>query len=289
MTKREESSATSADLVSPWTGIVGRVPESEAVEAFLIDLMDGSGRATGLLIEGDAGLGKSMLWRAALSLARRRGIRVIACAPAAAEQALSFVALRDLLGAISADDIDRLPPPQAHALGSAMLLLAADDSVDQGAVGVALTTVLRRWGSEGPLLIAIDDSQWLDSPSARVVGFAVRRLTDSRIGLLLTRRSDEPAALFDAAALALEPHVRRLQLGPISFGGLHRILTSRTGHRFARPLVARIESSSGGNPMTAIEIGRALIDSGVTGLEPGQPLPVPERLRDLLDARLTRL
>jgi len=269
--------------------IVGRTLELQAVDRFLTAATTATGGAVGLLIEGDAGLGKSMLWKAAISLASERSMDVLQCAPAAVEQALSFVALRDLIGGLPKEELDRLPPPQRKALGAALLRLPADEAVDQGALGVALTAVMRRKAADRRILLAIDDTQWLDPPSARTLTFALRRLGDARLGVLLTRRSGEDAPFFEETDAAMQDRSLRIRLGSISFGALHRLLTSRTGHRFARPLVARIERASGGNPMTALEIARAFIESGAGAPGPGEELPVPERLRDLLDARLGRL
>ena len=66
----------------------------------------------------------------------------------------------------------------------------------------------------------------------------------------MTRRSGEDAPFFDDVAEMIGDLVERIRLGPISFGALHHLLTTRTGHRFARPVLARIERASGGNPMT---------------------------------------
>lgn len=281
--------------------IVGRSLELQVVDRFLDDVTagwdpaiatgaaNGTGRAAGLFIEGEAGVGKSMLLRAAIGLARERGMDVLACAPAAVEETLSFVALIDLIGGSSTEELDRLPPPQRAALGAALLRLPADDAVDQGALGVALTVIIGRRAVDRPTLLAIDDTQWLDPPSARSLAFAIRRLGEARIGVLMTRRSGEGSPLFDEASAALEDRSQRIRLGPISFGALHRLLWTRTGHRFARPIVARIERASAGNPMTALEIARALLETGTGDLGPGKDLPVPERLHDLLDARLARL
>ncbi len=270
--------------------IVGRALELEAVERFLTAATTtDAGGPIGLLIEGEAGVGKSMLWRAAIDLARQRSMDVLIAAPAAVEQALSFVALRDVLDGTSTDELDRLPPPQRTALGAALLRLPAEEAVDLAALGVAVTAVIRRRTADRPALLAIDDTQWLDPPSARALAFALRRLGGERLGVLLTRRSGEDAPFFEETAAVLEDRAQRLRLGAISFGALHRLLTSRTGHRFARPVVARIERASGGNPMTALEIARALLDSGAAEPGPGEELPVPERLHDLLDARLARL
>lgn len=281
---------TAGDRIAPpGPDIVGRALELQAVDLFLNAANAGTGGLVGLLIEGDAGVGKSMLWRAAISLARDRSMDVLICAPAAVEQALSFVALRDLIGGSPSDDLDRLPAPQRNALGAALLRLPAGDAVDQGVLGVALTSIIRDRSGHRPTLLAIDDSQWLDAPSERLLAFALRRLGDARLGVLLTRRSGEDAPFFEQVAESLADRAHRIRLGPISFGALHRLLTTRTGHRFARPVVARIERASGGNPMTALEIARALLESGAGDLGPSQDLPVPERLRDLLDARLARL
>lgn len=281
---------TAGDPAAPsGPDIVGRALELEAVDRFVTAAATGRGGAVGLLIEGEAGVGKSMLWRAAISVARGLSMDVMQCAPAAAEQAISFVALRDLVGGMPGEELDQLPPPQRTALGAALLRLPADQAGDPGALGVALTAVFRRRASARPTLLAIDDAHWLDPSSARTLTFAIRRLGDARIGILLTRRSTEDAAFFDDIAAILAGQAQSIRLGAISFGALHRLLASRTGHRFARPIVARIERASGGNPMTALEIARALLESGIDVPAFGQDLPVPERLHDLLDARLARL
>lgn len=269
--------------------IVGRAMELEAVNRFVAVAAAGDDGAVGLFIEGEAGVGKSMLWKAAVGLARERSMDVLHCAPAAVEQSLSFVALRDLFGGLAEEELDRLPPPQRAALGVALLRLPAEAAADAGALGVAVTALLRRRGSDRPTLLAIDDAHWLDSPSGRTLAFAIRRLGDARIGLLLTRRSGEDAPFVDEMWATMAGNAQSIRLGSISFGALHRLLTSRTGHRFPRPTVARIERASGGNPMTALEIARALLESGTDVPDFGQDLPVPERLRDLLDARLSRL
>ncbi len=269
--------------------MVGRALEIAAVERFLATLSTGQGGATALLIEGDAGVGKSLLWRLAVGMARARSMDVLQCAPAAVEQALSFVALRDLLEDLSSESMERLPQPQRAALGAALLRSGAEEAMDQGALGVALTAVIRARSEVGATIVAIDDAQWLDAPTARTLAFAVRRLGAARVGFLLTRRLGEDASLFEDVESALAGRTQRIRLGPIGFGALHRLLSVRTGHRFARPVVARIERASGGNPMTALEIARALVESGAADPAPDEELPVPERLRDLLNARLARL
>ncbi|MBA2718284.1 MAG: hypothetical protein H0U52_03425 [Chloroflexi bacterium] len=127
--------------------IVGRALELQAVKTFLdaasptgISTGGGagtSGGAVALLVEGEAGVGKSMLWRAAVGGARERAMDVLSCEPAAVEQALSFVALRDLIGGLPDEELEQLPPPQRRALGAALLRETVGEAVDQGALGVA--------------------------------------------------------------------------------------------------------------------------------------------------------
>lgn len=268
--------------------IVGRALELETIGGFLRHVPRPAG-ATALLIEGEAGIGKSTLWKVAIRDGRDAGMTVLQSAPAVAEQGLSFVALRDLIGDLASAAFDHLPSPQRHALDAALLRQPVEQPVDPGAVAAALTSVLRRLGEDQPTLIAVDDTQWLDPPSARVLAYALRRLGGISIRVLLTRRTGEADSVFDDARMSMGDRAQGVLLGPMSFGALHRLIAARTGHRFARPVVARIEHVSRGNPMTAIEIARALLETGATEPRPGEELPVPERLRDLLDARLARL
>ncbi len=269
--------------------IVGRALELEAVDGFLNRVATADGGSSALLVEGEAGIGKSSLWRVAVARAQERSILVLKCAPAAAEEAFSFAALRDLLDGLPADASARLPEPQRQALGVALLQLPTDGVADPGVLCAALTSVIREAAAIRPTIVAIDDAQWLDSPTARALAFVVRRLGASPVGFLLTRRTGEDARLFADTEAALAERAHAIRLGPIGFGALHRLLTVRTGHRFARPVVARIERMSAGNPMTALEIARTLLESDTTGIDEDVDLPVPERLRELLNARLARL
>ncbi len=142
------------------------------------------------MIEGEAGIGKTMLWRHAVAEAQAQGYRVLSCSPSEAEAHLAFSGLRDLLDAAYGDVADALPPPQRRALDIA--LLRADPgqrSPDQGAVAAAFLASLRRLAERRPVLVAVDDVQWLDGSTAFLIGFVARRLQDERIALLVARRA----------------------------------------------------------------------------------------------------
>ena len=181
--------------------------------------------------------------------------------------------------------LPRLTPPRRHALEVALLVEdAGGQPVDQRALGVAVRSALEVLAEDG-LVLAIDDLQWLDAASASAIGFALRRLPEARIVVLWTRRLGEPeqsTAVEDA--LGAE-RIERIRVGPLSVGATHRILRSLLASGLPRPTLLRLHEVSGGNPFYALELARALgADGGVR--DPTQPLPVPERLEELVSARL---
>jgi predicted ATPase len=216
--------------------VVGREQELAAIDAFL-DAPPGGPAA--LLVEGEAGAGKTTLWLAAVQAARTRGQRVLDAVPAEAERDLPFSALGDLLGGVIDSVIDRLPPPQARAVKVALLL---DDegsrSPDRRAVALAVLSALRVLAADGAVLIAIDDVQWLDAASGDVLRYAARRIRDEPIGFLLFSRRTGPAADFagfDTALFARPVH--RLSVEPLSLGAIGRLLRSRLEAQFSRCLL----------------------------------------------------
>ncbi len=188
-----------------------------------------------VVLEGEAGIGKSTLWLEGVSLARARGIRVVSSRPAEAEQALVYVGLGDLLDDVLDEVLPALAPPRRRALGVAMLRDDASGApVDSRAVGLAVRDVLQGLGEDEPVVLAVDDVQWLDASSSAALAFALRRLPASRVLVLLARRSaDGPhtSVLEDALPPA---QVRRVPVGPLSVGALHRLLRDRLGTSFAR-------------------------------------------------------
>jgi DNA-binding CsgD family transcriptional regulator len=233
---------------------------------------------TALLVEGEPGIGKTTVWRAAVDAARERGLGVLEAHPAEAESMLSYATLGDLLGPVIDHALTGLPPPQRRALEVALLLADPEaEPPDQRAIAVALLAALRTLAAGDGLVVAVDDLQWLDPDSERALAFALRRLTDEPLLALLARRpATGPPLGLDAARVRLEP------LDPTA---LHVLLARVLGLTLARPLLLRVHDASGGNPLYALELGRAL--AGAEGeLAAGAPLPVPDTLRDVLDSRL---
>ena len=121
-------------------------------------------------------------------------------------------------------------------------------------------------------MVAIDDIQWLDGPSASTVEFAIRRLHNEPVVFLLALRSGEGAAPLGLDRALPEGGLRRLPIGPLSLGALHRLLGERLDLVTSRPKLRRIRELSGGNPLFALELGRA-VQRGAIRLEPGEALP----------------
>ncbi len=277
------SAARPHDSVRVEADIVGRDNELAQIDAFLTQ--EGP-RA--LLLEGEAGIGKTTLWRAGVERARARRYRILASSPSGVETTLSFAALRDLLDTAFDDAADELPVPQRNALAVALLREEPTGKPPpSGAVAAAVVGLLHRLAREDPLLVALDDVQWLDAPSARVVEFAGRRLGESHVAFFVARRVNGGVGVPLGLDRAFEERLSTVPVGALSLGALHRMLRDRLDAGFSRALLRRIHDASGGNPYFALEIGR--LSTEAHELDPSGPLAVPEDLAELLGIRLARL
>lgn len=259
--------------------IVGRQAELQAVASFLDSL---EARPAALLLEGEAGIGKTTLWLAAAEQARRRGFRVLAAAPAAAEAQLSYTSLADLLAGVESPVVETLPEPQRRAIDVVLLRGGTGgEPTDRRATGAALLSIVERLADEVPVLLAIDDLQWVDRSSAGAIEFAVRRLS-SRVGVLATLRAEERGDSGPSLRL-LDPHAtQRLRVGPLSLGALHGVLRERIGRSFPRPMMVRIQQVSGGNPFYAVELARGIGLDGAADVTS----PLPSTLAQLVETRI---
>ncbi len=170
--------------------VIGRSQELDALDGFLSAL---EGGPSGCVLDGAPGVGKTTLWLAGVEAARERDYRVLTTRPAEAEARFAFAGLGDLLDSELEELLETLPAPQADALRVALLLERPGVTPpDERTVAVAVLGSLRLLATERPLVLAVDDLQWLDSTSALVLSFAWRRIRDERVGLLVARRSGEP-------------------------------------------------------------------------------------------------
>jgi len=262
--------------------VVGRGNELSRLDAFMDDVANGPAV---LLLEGESGIGKTTLWKRGVATAVDRGWRVLSTRPAESEAKLSYAGLADLLEA-SADVLPALPDPQRNALDVALLKAEAKNGPsDVRAVSAAVLTALREGAAAGPVLIALDDVQWLDPSTASTLGFAVRRLENEPVGLLLARREAGAALPFGLSRAYPEERVARVRLEPLSVDDLGALLHARLGTNLPRPTLKRLHGMSRGNPFFALEIARAELRGDLRPT--GAALPVPQTLReDLLRDRL---
>ena len=230
--------------------LVGRDRECARLEEFVGSVPHG---ARALLVRGEPGIGKTTLWRRGLSECGRASHRVLVARPGEEEMQLGLTGLVDLFGEVADVTADN-PFTRGHAV----------------------LAVLRGLADGGPVILAIDDLQWLDNGSARALRFALRRLDEEPVGLLATMRDGgDPLA----AAATLPPgRTEELVLGPLGLAELRRLL-SHAVDAISAPMLQRIYEVSAGNPLYALELARELERSG--GNPPGCRCRTPCRRRSM--------
>jgi DNA-binding CsgD family transcriptional regulator len=263
---------------------VGRDAELADVDRFLGQMTAAS---CALELEGDAGIGKTTVWQEAIDRAGAAGMLVLACRPAAAEAKLSFSGLSDMLTGVPEAAFATLPEVQRAALEVALLRAAPEGpALDARLVATALLSLVRGLARSAAVLLALDDAQWLDGPTAGVLTFAIRRLDLEPVGVLCASRPR--AAGLGVLDSVERERVRRVRLGPLDLGALGQVIADRLGHTLPRPVLARIAQASRGNPFYALEVARLVIaDSDAGGGD--ARLPVPDDVRTLAASRVAEL
>lgn len=263
-------------------GIVGREAELRKIGAFLD--ATAAGPAV-LLLVGEAGIGKTTLWEAGLEEARRRGHRVLLSRPVESEAALSYAGLADILAGVDRVALEELPAAQKSALEAALLRGAATAAArDHRAVATGTLGVLHSLAEDAPVLVAVDDLQWLDTSTRRALDFVARRRAGP-VSILAAIRGNVRDGRMAQQRLGEREPAEPLEVRPLSLGALHHVLKQRTGRTYSRPALVRILEVSGGNPFFALEMARALGDAPARA--PGTRYPA--NLADVARARLERL
>jgi predicted ATPase len=202
---------------------IGRDAETARISKFLDELPLGP---RVLLIEGESGIGKTTLLKQARDAAVKLGITVLSAYPVESEVPLEFAGLTDLLETVPEAIVDGLPGPQRQAVRQAVLRAEASErSTDPRTMATAVLTLLRSLASRHPVVVVVDDLPWLDTASARVLSFALRRLRLEPVSLLAAVRTDWSA---DPPPLATDSfpagRVDRVRLGPLSLGAIRELL-----------------------------------------------------------------
>ncbi len=218
----------------------------------------------GLLIEGEAGIGKTSVWLTAIGLASQRGARLLVSRPVERELTLGYAGLGDLLQGFAGRHIPELPGPQAQALSAALSLAVEPEPGDPLLVARATLSLLRLLAAEAPVVIAIDDVQWLDASSVRALAFAVRRLGDAPVGVALTVRDHDRDPIDLAEAMG--DRSITIRLGGLSLGAIGHLVGERVAPEIRRRYLLALYDQFGGNPFFALELARAGVEAD--GLPP---------------------
>ncbi len=268
-------------------GLVGRDEELGSISAFLDDVVRGP---AALVLAGETGIGKTILWQAGVAAAESRLVRVLTCRGVEAEASLSFAGLSELLAPALDDTLETLAPPRRRALRVALLLEEPGESApDAHAIGLAVLDVLRALATQGPILLAVDDLQWLDPASVGVLQVALRRLRQEPVGLLVAvRESSRVFTQHDLERWNPAVRIRWQPLGPLSLSALHHLFQERLDLELSRSELVLVHEATTGNPFFALAVGSELAMRGIR-LHEGEPLPVPSSLSNLLGERLARL
>ena len=239
--------------------------------AQLYAVIGGIGQRGGaLVVRGEAGIGKSALLEAASARAREREVTVVSTTGTEPEARLAFSGLHRLLMPFL-DGLDHLPEPQRRALEAAVGRAEAE-APDPFLVGLATLGLLTDTEPKRPLLLVVEDAQWLDGPSAEVLGFVARRLEHEPVIVLFAVR-EGLASSFDEAGLP------ELALDGLADEPAKALLES-TSRDLPAHLAARVLDEAAGNPLALIELPAA------AGHDGDGALPLPRRLEQAFATRI---
>jgi DNA-binding CsgD family transcriptional regulator len=257
--------------------LVGREAEQRRVDSLLESARNE--RSAVLLLRGEAGIGKTAL----LEYAREQAadMRVLCCTGIEAEHELAFAGIHQLVRPCT-HLLERLPAPQAAALGGA-LGLRAGGVEDRFLVALGLLSLLAEACEGGPLLCCIDDAQWLDASSAEALLFVARRFEAEPIAMVIAVREG------DLRSLAA-PGIAELHVGPLPDAAARQLLSGRLEHGASPGVLTSLLTMSNGNPLALLELSAGLTALQLDGAEPilGPP-PVRPRVEESFRVRVERL
>ncbi|MGW7443952.1 ATP-binding protein [Kitasatospora sp. NPDC054795] len=227
------------------TTLFGRDEELAAVDA-LVDALPERGDA--LLIHGAPGIGRSALLDHAAARARACGFTVLRASGVRAESDLPFAGLHQLTHTVT-DLVARLPTPQAQALLGAFGMVEPPPGASGPQLFVLSLATLGLLGAaaaEAPVLMVVDDAQWLDGPTLDVLAFVARRVGAEPVGLLVAVREDR-------TVWRGTPGIRELHLAPLAPVAADALLDAR--HPALAPGTRRrVAELSVGNPLALTEL-----------------------------------
>jgi len=257
--------------------LFGRRAELEQLSGFL-DGVRRSGEAR--VIWGEPGVGKSSLMAAAAELAVTSGMRVLRASGSEFEADVSYSGLNQLLLPL-VPDFDRLPPGPREAL-SVALGFGVGPAPDALLVCNAALVLVRAVAVDVPLVLLVDDVQWIDRASAIVLGFVARRLEGGQAGLLASARTGTVSFL-DRRGLA------EIVVRPLDHDAAGQLIDARFPAMPPR-IRQRLLDLAQGNPLALTELPSTLLGSAVHRVV-AQPevVPLSDRLQAMFASRIADL
>jgi DNA-binding CsgD family transcriptional regulator len=251
--------------------LLGRKDEQLALDRLFAQAREG--RSGVLALVGEPGIGKTALLEHAAESAD--GMRILRARGIEAEAVIPFAGLAELLRPVLGA-MDRIPAPQASALGGALALDPAS-ARDRFAIGAATLSLLSASAEEGPLALLVDDAHWLDRSSAETLLFAARRLLADPIALVLTVREGQ-ASLLDGTDL------RTLRMAGLDRSDAAKLLARAD---VPNDLLERLYRATGGNPLALLELAPEA--SRLLSLPSDAPVPISTSIATAFLRRFGRL
>lgn len=252
--------------------LIGREHEQQVIDQLVSGARVGSSGV--LAITGEPGVGKTSLldW----TESRLDGFQVLRATGTEPEREIPFsgllTVLRPALGLL-----DTIAPPQARALRTA-LAMTEGDPADRFAVGAATLSLLCSYAEAAPVALLVDDLQLMDRPSAAALVFAVRRLSDDPVAVLMMGRVDEVDELIDGLN-----GIRLIGLDPDAT----QQLVQHLGRSVSREWLTRVHALTDGNPLAITEFAHDPAAMATTGGD--LPPPVSSTLAATFTRRVRDL
>jgi DNA-binding CsgD family transcriptional regulator len=280
--------------------LLERKAELDELQSALADASRGAGRL--VVIEGEAGIGKSRLLEAAAEAAESAGMQVLTCRGTELESDFPFglagqlfaPAVRALDEAERSEILDEAAQPAAPIIGVQPAAVEPDSAGDASfQILNALLWLTSNLAERTPLLLAVDDAHWSDQASLRFLAFLLPRLGDLPVALAVSVRTGEGGSDSELLRqLSSDPAARVLRPGPLSEDSVAALVRSDLSSEAADDFCEACEEASGGNPFMLSELLRELHADRVTGTEAeatGVRELAPESIQRSVLARLARL
>ena len=266
---------TAADTFLTPGVLIGRARERKALAGLLAEV---GAHGAALVLRGQPGIGKSALLEETTRAATARGLLVLRTSGVQSEAGLAFAGLHQLLRPVLGY-LENLPPRQRAALGAAFGTADAA-SAEPFLTALAALQLLTEAAVRAPVLLAAEDAQWLDRPTAEVLAFIARRVESDPVLLLAAIRDGYRSPLLDAGL----PELRLEGLGEQPA----RDLLDARHPRLPPTAARRVTAAARGNPLALIELPAALAGARAATEVPGR-LPLTQRLAQAFSARAGEL